>query len=309
MPLDPQAKELLDIINAFRSTPFHELGAEKAREVYNERPANLSPPWVELHHVENTIVEQDGLHIPLRIYTPFESDTLLPVLVFYHGGGMVIGSLDSYDTLCRQLSLQAACIVVSVDYRLAPENKFPAAVDDAFAALNWVNNNAKKIRGDSTRIAVGGDSAGGSLAAVVALLARDSGVPLRFQLLIYPATAPHADHESQLKFARGYFLERDTILWFHECYIRDENDRLDFRYAPLIADDHSKLAPALVIVADHDPLRDEGVAYAEKLMASGVSVELVEYQGMIHPFLSLAGVLDQGMRAIEKSAESLKKYI
>ncbi len=310
MSLDPQAKELLDIVNAFRTKGFHEIGAEKARETYNSRPANLAPEWVSLFQVSDHHIQHQGLDVPVRIYTPSESADPLPVLVFYHGGGMVIGNIDSYDTLCRQIANQSNCIVVSVEYRLAPENKFPAAVEDAYAALSWVHEHASSLNGDPQRLAVGGDSAGGSLAAVVAILARNEGkITLQYQVLIYPATAPHADHESQLKFALGYFLERPTILWFHECYIRDDNDRLDFRYAPLIASDHSNLPPALVIVADHDPLRDEGVAYAKRLEESGVEATLKEYKGMIHPFLSLAGVLDQGKQAITFVSEQLKEKL
>ncbi|MGH1441263.1 MAG: alpha/beta hydrolase [Cellvibrionaceae bacterium] len=317
MPLDPQAKELLDIVNAFRTKGFHEIGAEKARETYNSRPANLAPDKVEVFKLINQIIEHRQCSIPIRIYIPIDSTELLPTLVFYHGGGMVIGSLDSYDTLCRQLAVQSSCVIVSVDYRLAPENKFPAAVEDAYAALEWVSQHAPSFNGNPDKLAVGGDSAGGSLAAVTSILARDglpdeetsNVIPLQFQLLIYPATAPNADHESQLKFAKGYFLERPTILWFHECYIRDESDRLDFRYAPLIAEDLSQLPPTFVIVADHDPLRDEGLAYANRLRDSGVDVTLKEYEGMFHPFLSLAGVLDQGKAAITETAAILKKYL
>lgn len=314
MPLDPQAKELLDIINAFRTKGLHELGPEKARETYNSRPANLAPKKVALFDVSNRTIqhkyEHQELSIPIRIYTPIDSPQPLPVLVFYHGGGMVIGSLDSYDSLCRQLSIQSGYIIVAVDYRLAPENKFPAAVEDAYAALEWTSQHCAAFNGDPNNIAIGGDSAGGSLAAVVAILARDKlDLDISLQLLIYPATAPHADHPSQLKFSKGYFLERPTILWFHECYIRDDRDRLDFRYAPLIAENLSKLPSAFVLVADHDPLRDEGVAYAKRLEANGVEVELKEYQGMIHPFLSLAGVLEQGEQAISDSAKALRQAI
>ena len=310
MSLDPQAKELLDTINSFRTPGFHEIGAERARAAYNSRPKKLGPKWVDLFAVSDHMIQQKGLSIPIRIYTPINSPSLLPVLVFYHGGGMVIGDLDSYDTLCRQLARQSGCIVVSVAYRLAPENTFPAAVDDAFAATEWVSENALSFKGDATRLAVGGDSAGGNLAAVVSLLARDhKTLNIAYQVLIYPATASHADYESQLKFAKGYFLERPTILWFHECYLRNDDDRLDFRYAPLRAKDHSGLPPALVIVADHDPLRDEGVAYATCLRNSGVDTTLKEYQGMIHPFLSLAGVLDQGQQAITYVAIQLKERL
>jgi acetyl esterase len=308
MPLDPQAKELLDIVNASQTKGFHELGAQKAREFYKARPTHLAPDWIDVFQVLNQTIEHQTFSIPIRIYTPVKSASPLPVCVFYHGGGMVIGTLDSYDTLCRQLSVQSGCIIVSVAYRLAPEHKFPAAVDDAFAALDWASQYADSFNGDSNSLIVCGDSAGGNLAAVVALMAlKHSTIKIKFQLLIYPALATHANSESHHKFAEGYFLERLTILWFHECYIRAEADRHDFRYAPLIADDLTGLPPALIIVASHDPLRDEGVDYADRLKTSGVDVELQEYEGMIHPFLSLAGILDQGKLAIALAAKALFK--
>jgi acetyl esterase len=311
MSLDPQAKAFLDLVNVIAASkpPMHELGAVKAREVAEERPDHLSPEFVEIYKVEDRILEEQGLKIPSRIYTPTKTEALLPVFMFYHGGGMVIGTLDSYDTLCRQIAHQAQCIVVSVDYRLAPENKFPAAVDDSYAALCWLVNNAETIQADPNNIAIGGDSAGGSLTAVCALLARDNQLSnLQGQILIYPATAPHADAESHFTFAKGYFLERETVLWFHNCYIRNDDDRKDFRYAPLIAEDHSNLPPALVIIAGYDTLRDEGIAYAEKLQAAGCQVELQEYKGMFHPFVSMAGILDDGKKAISEVAKSLRSF-
>ncbi|MFT7490709.1 MAG: acetyl esterase [Pseudohongiellaceae bacterium] len=307
MPLDPQAKKFLDTMNGKKTRGLHEIGARRARDSYNARPAHLAPEWIDVFKVTNQTIVHQGLFIPLRIYTPVESISALPVCVFYHGGGMVIGSLDSYDTLCRQLSVQSGCIIVSVDYRLAPENKFPAAVDDAYAALDWVSQHTDTFNGDNKHLMIAGDSAGGTLAAVVALMARQHlTIKLKFQLLIYPALAAYADSESHHKFAKGYFLERLTILWFQECYIQTEADRRDFRCAPLNAQDLTGLPPALIIVADHDPLRDEGVEYAKRLKASGVNTELQEYDGMIHPFLSLAGILDQGRQAIALAAKALK---
>lgn len=309
MTLDPQAKAFLDLVNAIPKTPIHLLGAEKAREAHAERPAHIAPAFVELYKVADRTLEYQSLQIPSRIYTPIESTQVLPVLLFYHGGGMVIGTLDSYDTLCRQIAHQAECIVISVDYRLAPEHKFPAAVEDAYGALCWLVENCRSIHADPDNIAIGGDSAGGNLAAVSALLARDNQLTtLKGQILIYPATAPYADSESHHKFSEGYFLERDTVLWFHECYLRSDGDRADFRYAPLMAKSFAGLAPALVIVAGYDTLRDEGILYAEKLRTAGCTVELQEYKGMYHPFVSLAGVLDEGKRAISEVAQALRTY-
>jgi acetyl esterase len=310
MTLDPQAQQFLAVINAMEKPNFAQTGAELARAIHNSRPENLAPEWIEVFKVENRHIHPPKLPpLALRIYTPLESMAPLPIALFYHGGGMVIGSLDSYDRLCRQLAVQSGCILVSVDYRLAPENKFPAAVDDAYAALLWVMDNAHIVGGDKHAIAVIGDSAGGNLAAVVSILAHEAQLPpIKGQALIYPATAPEANSASQLALASGYFLERTTILWFHDSYIRTEADRQDFRYAPLIADDLSGLPPAFIIVAEYDPLRDEGVAYATRLKNSGVAVELQEYRGMFHPFLSLAGILDQGKRAITDAALALRCF-
>ncbi len=206
-----------------------------------------------------------GGDLALRIYTPRDAGTSLPVLVWLHGGGHVVGSLASYDALCRMLALEADCIVVSVDYRLAPEHKFPAGVDDCFAALAWVGAHAAEIGGDPGRIAVGGDSAGGNLAAVCAILARDRGFPrLAFQLLVYPRTAPDEELPSHHTYAEGHLLTRRAILWFHEHYRASDADRNDFRYAPLLCPDFTRLPPALVIVGECDPLRDDGVAYAKR---------------------------------------------
>ena len=310
MPLHPQAKAFLDQVNATTKIPFHELGAVKAREVYADRPPQLAPEWVSVFHVEDKLLETAVGDILVRCYTPVESEELLPVLVFYHGGGMVIGTLDGYDTLCRQLAVQSGCLVVSVDYRLAPENKFPAAVEDAYHALAWIVEHAPQLGADPERIAIGGDSAGGNLTAVVALLARDHELAdIKCQLLAYPATAAYADMPSHFRNAKGYFLERETILWFHSSYIRSDRDRQDFRYAPLIADSLANLPPAMVIVAGYDNLHDEGVAYAERMRASGVDVELLEYEGMFHPFLSMAGILDDGKDAITQLATYLKRYL
>jgi len=310
MPLHPQAKEFLETINTSHRIPLQTLGAKKAREAYAERPNNLAPPWVTVFSIENRLIQHNHLSIFIRVYIPKKSPSLLPVCIFYHGGGMVIGSLDGYDTLCRQMCVQSNCIIVSVDYRLAPEHKFPAAIDDAYSAFLWVKQNAESIGGNSEKLAVSGDSAGGSLAAAVTLLARDQNLTnIKCQVLAYPATAPYADSPSHFAFAKGYFLERETVLWFHESYIRSDKDREDFRYAPLIANDLADLPPALIILAAYDTLRDEGDAYANRLIASGVDVTLQEYEGMFHPFISLAGILDDGKKAIALIAHYLHQHL
>jgi len=226
MTLDPEAQHFLAAYYSLKNPPLHTLGAVEARKVYASRPKHLAPPWVELHKVTDLTITTDqdtGANItpiPLRIYTPVASTTPLPMLIFYHGGGMVIGSVDGYDTLCRQLATQSSCIIISVDYRLAPENKFPCAVEDAYQALLWTIQHGALINGDVHRIAVGGDSAGGNLAAVVAILSRDQQkkshkrlpeYTIKLQLLIYPATAPYADSVSHHTFAKGFSLCTITL--------------------------------------------------------------------------------------------------
>ena len=279
----------------------------QAREWHNRKAGILDIAPEPVHEVADRVVPATEADIPVRIYTPRASQSPLPVLVWLHGGGHVVGSLESYDALCRKLALSADCIVVSVDYRLAPEHKFPAGVVDSFAALEWAAAHAREIGGDPSRIAIGGDSAGGNLAAVCAILARDAGRPgLVFQLLVYPRTAPDEDSASHHAFAEGYMLTRKVILWFHDHYRAKDSDREDFRYAPLLAKDLSRLPPALVIVGEYDPLRDDGIAYAHRLRDAGNAVELADYAGMVHPFFSMGGAVDAGRRAMTQATAALR---
>lgn len=307
MPLDPQAAALLAKVRAAGNREYWQMSPQEARDTHNRRAGVLGIPPPAIFDAANRRIPGPAGEIPVRIYTPRKAATPLPVLVYLHGGGHVIGSLDSYDAICRQLALEADCIIVSVDYRLAPEHKFPAGVDDAFDALTWVGRHAAELGGDRDRIAIGGDSAGGNLAAVCAILARDAGGPnLRFQLLVYPRTAPDEDLPSHHEFAEDYMLTRRSILWFHDHYRASDADRHDFRYAPLIHPDLSALPPALVIVGECDPLRDDGIAYAKKLQAGRTPAELAQYAGMIHPFLSLGGVLDAGRHALGRAGHALR---
>jgi len=245
--------------------------------------------------------------IPVRVYTPSGSGPF-PVLVYFHGGGWVLCDIETHDPVCRSLANAAECIVVSVDYRLAPENKFPAAVDDCYAAAQWVMNNASLINGDPDRVAVGGDSAGGNLAAVVALMARDLGgsAPI-FQLLIYPVTDYYLPGTPSMEEnAEGYFLTRDDMVWFWNHYLNDVAEAEDPRACPLKASSLSGLPPALVITAEFDPLRDEGEMYAARLGEAACGVELVRYDGMIHGFFNMGGVLEQGRSAIALAAAQLR---
>jgi acetyl esterase len=232
----------------------------------------------------------------------------LPALVFFHGGGFVIGNLDTHDRLCRSLAKASGCAVVSVDYRLAPENKYPAAVDDAYAATQYLAEHGSEFGIDPNRIAVGGDSAGGNLATVISLLARDRGGPkLKFQLLIYPLVDFNDHSPSMLQFGQGdYFLTMEGMDWFKKSYLASEDAAREPSASPINATDFRGLPPAMVIVAGCDPLRDQGEAYARKLQAAGVPVELKRYEGMIHIFLTLAGIIDAGKTAIADAAAAIR---
>jgi len=307
-PLDPQVAAVLEKIRLAGSREYWQMTPAQARDWHNRKAGILDIPPEPVHAVEDRVVHAHDAAVPVRIYTPRASASPLPVLVWLHGGGHVVGSLQSYDALCRKLALSGDCIVVSVDYRLAPEHRFPAGVTDSFAALEWTAQHAAEIGGDAARIAIGGDSAGGNLAAVCAILARDAGAPaLVFQLLVYPRTAPEEDSPSHHALAQGYLLTRKVILWFHDHYRASESDRRDFRYAPLIASDLSRLPPALIIVGEYDPLRDDGIAYANRLRDAGNEVHLADYPGMVHPFFSMGGAVDAGRRAMVEATAALRR--
>jgi acetyl esterase len=243
--------------------------------------------------------------IPVRLYTPAGGGPL-PALVFFHGGGWVLGNIEAYDTVCRALTNAAGCAVLSVDYRLAPEHKFPAAVEDCYAATRWVVANAATLNLDPARIAVGGDSAGGNLAAVIAQVARDRGGPsLVFQLLVYPVTDYLPDLPSYAENAEGYLLTKDAMGWVWNHYLLHEAEGKNPLASPLRAADLSGLPPALIITAERDPLRDEGERYATRLQEAGVPVAVTRYDGMIHGFFSMAGMIDQGKQALAQAGAAL----
>ncbi len=305
--LDPQAEALLQQMAQMNLPPFHTLAPTQARETMKGMAALSSEPEV-VANVENLTIPGPGGEIPLRIYTP-GGDSPFPIFVFFHGGGFVLCDLDTHDNLCRSLANRACCVVVSVDYRLAPEHKFPAAVEDAYAATQWVAKNAHRINGDPTRIAVGGDSAGGNLAAVVAIMARDQDGPtLKYQLLMYPVTdVSSSNTDSYRNYADGYFLTKGDGEWFCEQYLNCEEDRLNPLASPLLAPDLSGLPPALVITAEFDVLRDGGESYAKRLKKAGVSVKCTRYKGMIHGFMSMDGLLNQARNGIEEASAALRE--
>jgi acetyl esterase len=308
MPLDPQADTILGLVKRANLPELWQLTPDQAREQYMLRVAKLASKEPVFRSIDRRI-PGPGQDLAIRIYEPRQAKPgeRFPMLLWFHGGGFVIGNLDTHDHACRALATQAECLVVAVDYRLAPEARFPAAVEDCMAALRWIALHAVEIGGDPARIAVGGDSAGGNLAAVCAILARDEGYPkLAHQLLIYPCTAPEPETPSHRKFAEGYLLTRNTITWFYRQYLRSPKESNDFRFAPLIAEDLSNLPPALVLVAGYDPLRDEGTDYARRLIEAGNRVTLTNYEGMIHGFLLMGGALDAARRALKQSAEALR---
>ena len=306
MPLDPKVREFLDLGAAAGFPPTHTLSPTEARELMVKRRALLDATPEPVARVEDRAIPGPSGEIPVRLYAP-SADEALPVLVFFHGGGWVIGSIDTHDMVCRALANAAGCLVVSVDYRLAPETCFPGAAEDCYAATAWVAEHARSLGADGSRIAVAGDSAGGNLTAAVTLMARDrSGPPLAFQWLIYPVAAPDFETESYQSCAEGYGLTRADMIWFWDHYVPEVSDRSNPYVAPLSAEDLSGLPPALVITAEYDPLRDEGEALAARLREAGVPTTLKRYDGQIHGFVSNFTVMEQGRVAIDQAAAALR---
>jgi acetyl esterase len=304
MTLDPQAKALLDAFAAMPAVDFSGIDAPQYRAMMNG--PSMFAPGDAVAQVENRSIPGPGGPLAIRLYRD-DTGGNLPITVFFHGGGFVIGNLDSHDNICRCLARRSGSLVVSVDYRLAPETRFPGAVKDACAALAWVHRNAREIGGDASRIAVAGDSAGGNLAAVAAQHWRDHGPALRHQLLLYPVTDWRADTESYRNYAKGYFLTWDMMNWFTQQYLPDDKAADDLRASPLRSRDLSGLASATVITAEYDPLRDEGEAYARAMRAAGVAVELHRWPGQIHGFASMLGVLDAADQALSTAAQALRE--
>jgi acetyl esterase len=305
MPLDPHAKQMMDQFAASGMPPLDEMGVEGARQAILAM-AQMGGEPAAVGSVTNRKIPGPGGDIPVRVYTP-SGQPPFPVVVYFHGGGWVIGSLDSHDGTCRELANGAGSIVVSVDYRLAPESKFPAAAEDCYAATKWVADNAAAIGADARRIAVGGDSAGGNLAAVVSLMARDrGGPPLLFQVLVYPVTDVARDTRSYEENADGYFLTRKAMEWFWGHYLPRPDDGANAYASPLRAASLEGLPPAIVITAEFDPLRDEGEAYARKLEEAGVRARLIRYDGMIHGFFGMGRVLEQGKQAMAEVTGNLR---
>jgi acetyl esterase len=309
--LHPQTQALLALIAESGLPLTHTLTPPEARRFYRERRAFTQPEPQPVAAVTNLSAPGQAGPIPVRLYKPLAADGAPPpVLVYYHGGGWVIGDLDTHDVLCRDLAHHAGCAVVAVDYRLAPEHRYPAAVDDSLAATYWVQRNAAQLGLDGSRLAVGGDSAGGNLAAVVAILARDVGdLPIAFQLLIYPATDQRRGWPSHQTNGQGYLLTRDTMDYFHDHYLPDAKQDLEWRASPLLCDNLKGLPPALVLTAGYDPLRDEGLAYSQRLSEAGNRATHICFERQIHGFITMGKVVDEANAAVALCADAVRRAL
>jgi acetyl esterase len=309
MALDAIVKGLLDQMAANPMPKLWEVPPAQGREMYRMMASMLEPPAVAIGKIDNITMPGPAGEIKLRVYAPVAGGgAVLPCLVYFHGGGWVIGDLDTHDALCRTLANETGARVIAVDYRLAPEHKFPAAADDSYAAVKWVEANAVTLGIDPNRIAVAGDSAGGNLAAVVCLMAKQKASPrVIFQLLIYPVTQARAKTESMAAFAEGFFLERKSMDWFCDQYLPPDADVNDWRVSPLAAADLSGLPRAYVVTAGFDPLRDEGKAYADKLNRAGVAAVYVDYPGMVHGFFNMSAVIPTAREAVADAAKALRQ--
>jgi acetyl esterase len=303
MPLAPAARTMIDRMEEAGFPPLWELPLEQARAAGALFGTMDEPPAVA--SVEDRVIPGPAGDLPVRIYTP-DGNSPRPVVAYFHGGGFVFCSIDTHDGTCRRLANATGAVVVSVEYRLAPEHCFPAAPDDCYAATMWVHEHASELGGDPRRLVVAGDSAGGNLAAVVAHMARDrGGPPIAFQALIYPVIDAACDTPSYSENAEGYFLEKQAMRWFWDQYLGVDCDGTDPQASPIKARDLSSLPPAVVITAEYDPLRDEGEAYADALRGAGVPVTMRRYDGMIHGFASMPMLFPEADEAMGRIGEAL----
>ena len=305
MPVHPQVSQLLDAMAEIGGPALNEMDPVAARTMYKAMAAFGKAE--EVARIDDRLVPGPAGEIPVRVYTPAAAvGCAVPLLVWLHGGGWVIGDLDTADATARSLANRSGVVVVSVDYRLAPEHRAPAALDDSMAVLTWAVENAELLGVDASRVGVGGDSAGGNLAAALCLRVRDQlGPGIDFQLLVYPVVDCTLDHPSMEENAEGYFLTKDAMVWFVDHYLGDA-DPTDPSVSPLLAPSLADLPPALVITAEFDPLRDEGEAYAARLREAGVEVEAIRYDGQVHGFVGMAAMLDDGRHALDRAGAALR---
>lgn len=308
MPLHPQVQALLEQFEAQGLPPFDQMSVPQARDVAGAfRDLQGEPEEVE--EVRDILVPGPAGNLPVRVYDPAPG-TPLPLVVYFHGGGWVIGNIEVVDKPCRALANASQCVVAAAQYRLSPETKFPGPVEDCYSVTRWLSERANELGADRNRLAVCGDSAGGNLAAAVALMSRDrGGPPIAYQLLMYPVTAPARDTEfaSYRDNADGYLLTRGGMEWFWDHYLHSPEDGDNPYASPLRAADLSGLPPAMVVTAEFDPLRDEGAAYADRLQQAGVAVKHSRYNGVIHGFFWMGGVLEDGRAVLAEMGEELRK--
>ena len=304
--LDPQAQALMNLMIDKGIPPVYTQTPTEARASYRARRSFTQPDAPEVGRVQDLSFQHSGVDIAVRVYHPAAASPALPALVYLHGGGWTIGDLDTHDVLCRSLCQQAGGVVVAVDYRMGPEHKFPAAYDDAVAAWQWVASQSEALSIDPARIAIGGDSAGGNLAAAACLGLRDLGHKPVMQLLIYPSTLMAPDTDSYRNNGQGYMLTRESIAWYSGNYLRGPQDTLDWRASPQLATSHANLPPALVLTAGFDPLRDEGLLYADALSRAGVSAQYICFERQIHGFITMGGVLQEANTAVALCAQALR---
>jgi acetyl esterase len=309
--LDPQAQFLLQLMVERGVPAFNTQTPVEARQAYLARKGFTQPEPPAVSRCHDHTVPMNSTQIKIREYRPTGASAtqVLPALVYYHGGGWVIGDIDTHDVLCRQLCQASSCAVFSVDYRLAPEHVFPAAYDDAQAAFQWVADNAKPLYVAADRVAVGGDSAGGNLAAAVCLGAKEKNHQPAFQLLIYPATLMYPDTQSYHDNGEGYALTADIMHWFMDHYLPERDMAHDWRASPLKALSHAGLPPALVLTAGFDPLRDEGRLYANALSAAGSSAEYICFERQIHGFITMGRIMREAHTGVAVCADALKRYL
>jgi len=306
--LTPKMAGVIERMARAGHPPLHTLSPEQARAAYERGAGVLEVPKPSLDRVEDfPIPARDGHALPARLYAP--SKDRLPLLLYLHGGGFTVGSIATHDTLCRVLASRSGCAVVSLDYRLAPAHRFPVAYEDAWDALALLAKQAGELGLDASRLAVGGDSAGGTLAAACAIQARDAGLPLALQLLFYPGTTAHRDTESHRVLKDAPLLDAPLIDYFFGQYIPEGQAREDWRFAPLLADDVEGVAPAWIGLAEVDPLVDEGIAYADKLRAAGVAVDLEIYRGVTHEFVKMGRAIPEALQAHADAARALREAL
>ena len=308
--LDPQARQFLQLMADNGAKPVHTLTAPQARAAYLQRRALSQPEGETVAHTQDHVLNHSGVSMAVREYRPMhaKADATLPAVLFFHGGGWTVGDLDTHDAVCRSLCNASGSAVFALDYRLGPEAPFPAAYDDALAAFAWLVQHASPLHIDPARIAVGGDSAGGNIAAALCLGLRGQAAQPAFQLLIYPAVTMRPETDSYHRNGQGYMLTQDAMRWYTANYLSQDSHADDWRASPLLATSHADLPPALVMTAGFDPLRDEGLLYADALSQAGVPTQYVCFERQIHGFITMGRVIDEAHTALALCGHALKRH-